>query len=346
MSKLNNNIPYERVDSHFLVHFTSLVKDLNGDPSLLLRQVGIEPHLYFEGIYKPSYHQAVSLISLAAAQLDCSDFGMRLATLQAGSIHSPLFELMENSNSLGQALEHVEAHSYMHSPAAAMRFQRCVSTATAAICHDILLEGAPGFTQAMEQILLLGCLTIAQVTGGLAKPKRVVFRHQPVSSQSTYRRYFGCEVNFGCSANAIVFRHRDVMSPTVSPNNTALAAVLTRIHAQFRDYHPPFHARVRALITHFIGHDACTSSAIAEALRVSVRGMHRQLQLEQTSFQRIKNDVRRDLALYYLEHTSLGLVYISERLGFAEQSALTHFCWKWFDASPTVVRSRARKQLD
>jgi AraC-like DNA-binding protein len=54
--------------------------------------------------------------------------------------------------------------------------------------------------------------------------------------------------------------------------------------------------------------------------------------------------VRRDIMLYYLQQTDLGLARISEKLGFAEQSVMSRRCNRWLSASPTQVRSRGRVQ--
>ena len=94
---------------------------------------------------------------------------------------------------------------------------------------------------------------------------------------------------------------------------------------------------------HFLGTENCTNDRIATALHLHPRTMHRRLDAEGTSFQQIKDEVRRDVMLYYLQQTQLEFALISERLGFAEQAVMTRSCNRWFSASPTKLRSQARR---
>lgn len=47
--------------------------------------------------------------------------------------------------------------------------------------------------------------------------------------------------------------------------------------------------------------------------------------------------------LYYLERTETEFTEVSARLGFAEQSAMTHYCRKCFGKSPTQLRIDLRR---
>jgi AraC-like DNA-binding protein len=98
------------------------------------------------------------------------------------------------------------------------------------------------------------------------------------------------------------------------------------------------------LIRQFLGTDECTNERVAEALHLHPRTLHRRLAAEGTSFQKIRDEVRRDIMLYYLQQTDIGLAHISEKLGFAEQSVMSRRCHRWLSASPTKVRSQARAQ--
>ena len=61
----------------------------------------------------------IGLMELAAAELDCPDFGMRLGKRQTGaSMFGPLGLVMKNSRTFGDALEYVSKHTYAHSLAA------------------------------------------------------------------------------------------------------------------------------------------------------------------------------------------------------------------------------------
>ena len=127
---------------------------------------------------------------------------------------------------------------------------------------------------------------------------------------------------------------------SVDPDLQIYQAATSFIDAKFTRHRPPLHAQARGVIMQFLGTENCTNDRIATALNLHPRTLHRRLNAEGTSFQQIKDEVRRDVMLYYLQQTHLDFALISERLGFAEQSVMTRRCNRWFSASPTKLRSQ------
>ena len=191
--------------------------------------------------------------------------------------------------------------------------------------------------------MLLGHLAAVEITGRRARVRKVHFRHQPVSSLRIYRRYFGCAVRFGQSEDGVFFSESDLACPIIHPDSQLYQAATSFIDASFTRYTPPLHAQVRGVIMQLLGTDHCTNERIATALHLHPRTMHRRLNAEGTSFQQIKDEVRRDALLYYIRQTNLEFAEISERLGFAEQSVMTRTCNLWFSASPTKLRSQEHR---
>src|SRR5579862_5312431 len=105
---------FEHVDSRMLTAFPELVGGLGGSSDDLLARVGIAPRMPGTGNWSVSYRQIIALMALAANELECPDFGMRLAERQAGEIQSPLQQVVSNSRTLGDALENVASYSFAH----------------------------------------------------------------------------------------------------------------------------------------------------------------------------------------------------------------------------------------
>ena len=330
---------FDLVHARILRFFPELVDQLGGDPKLLARRAGIHPDQLAESQSGASYRQLVRLIEVAATELHCPDFGMRLATLQSGGgMFGPLGLVMKNSRTFGDALDYVNKHTYAHSLAARVWVKRLRFMKAVFVGHDILLDRMPNRSQAMEQLLLVGHLAAMEITDGHARVRMVHFRHQPVSSLRTYRRYFGCAVRFGQNEDGVVFSEQDLACLIVDPDSQVYRAATSFIAATFTRHQPPLHAQARGVIMQYLGTSDCSNEQVATALKLHPRTMHRRLTAERTTFQQIKDEVRRDALLYLLQHTDLALALISERLGFAEQSVMTRRCNQWFAASPTRLR--------
>lgn len=62
-----------------LTGFPELVRELGGNPDDLLRQMQIDPKLLANGSAVIPYRAMINLLELSAEQLQCIDFGLRLA---------------------------------------------------------------------------------------------------------------------------------------------------------------------------------------------------------------------------------------------------------------------------
>lgn len=84
--------------------------------------------------------------------------------------------------------------------------------------------------------------------------------------------------------------------------------------------------------------------AVAASLGVKPTTLRRRLDDEGQSFQAIKDQLRRDMAIDYLFNTSNSMAEIAARLGFAEASAFHRAFKKWAGASPGEYRMRVQKR--
>jgi AraC-like DNA-binding protein len=332
----------DAVHANMLRFFPELVEELGGEPCQLLQRAGIKPEYVPGNTLEASYRETIQLLEFAATELNCPDFGMRLARRQGGcDIYGPLGPVMKNSRTFGEALHYVVTHNFAHSLSARIwlrpsRVERSIFSG-----HDILLERIPNKTQAVEQILLLGSLGAMEITSGYVRARKVHFRHQPLSPPDVYRRYYGCEVLFGQNEDGVVYSEQDMACPITNPDPTTYQAATSFIDAEFTRHLPPLSVQVRGWVIQCLGTGQCTNEDVSAKLNMHSRTLHRRLTAEGTSFQQIKDDVRRDAMLYYIQHTNLEFSRISEKLGFAEPSVLTRRCNLWFSASPSKMRTIA-----
>jgi len=330
---------FDVVHANLLTLFPDLVRSLGGVPERLMTRAGMEPAFASNDMPRLGYRSWVNALEHAATELQCADFGMRLARLQgARKIFGPMGTVMRNSRTFGEALEYVANHLHAHSLAAGMRLVRDAGKVFSS--HEILVEGLPNKRQAIEQVMLLGHLTALEITGGRARVREVRFRHQPISSRSTYRAYFGAPVRFDQPEDGIVFSDQDLRCPIVDRDAHVYALATSFIDTRFAGIAPPMHVQVRALVVRFIQTADCSIERICRELGLHPRTLHRRLRAEGKSFDGVKDDVRRDIALRYLQETDHSLTFIAEKLGYSEQSVLTRSCVRWFAASPSQMRQR------
>jgi AraC-like DNA-binding protein len=80
---------------------------------------------------------------------------------------------------------------------------------------------------------------------------------------------------------------------------------------------------------------------VARALNVSLRTLHRRLLKEGTSLQKVKNGVRRDLAIERLARTSRSIKQIARDVGFHNEKSFMRAFKQWTGESPVEYRRKA-----
>jgi AraC-like DNA-binding protein len=332
---------FDVVHSHAVRFFPDLVRDLGGDPEALLSRARIDPQVLSKGGPILEYRALVNLLEISAGELQCPDFGLRLAALQGGTrVMGPIGVAMKNSKTLGQALGYCAKQIQAYSLATRVRFVPDRPNHKLFVGLEILLDRLPNKSQVIEHALLLANFNVIDITGGAARVRQVSFRHAAVSPSSVYEEAFGCEVIFGAARDGIVFTEQDLLCPVADPDEQIYEMATSYIANHFPPGTPPMHARVRALIARYLSCEDCTNERIAAELCMHPRTLQRRLKCEGKSFESIKDEVRREVAIHYLRLQDMPLTQVAGKLGYAQQSVLSRSCYRWFSASPRELRER------
>jgi AraC-like DNA-binding protein len=179
------------------------------------------------------------------------------------------------------------------------------------------------------------------VTNRDLRPLALELRFPPPADLRPYQDAFKCSLRFNSSANALLFARADVISPLPTAH-PLLAEVHERLAAeQLRRLDlAQVSGRARAAIVRSLPHGKARRTEIASTLEMSERTLQRRLKAEATSFQRLLDDTRRELAQQYLGQTGVSLADATYLLGFGDQSSFFRASKRWFGISPRHYRIR------
>jgi AraC-like DNA-binding protein len=159
-----------------------------------------------------------------------------------------------------------------------------------------------------------------------------------------YVEVFGLEPCFDAERNAIHF-DRALLDAPLRGSDAALAEVLVRYAAHLAERAPsldPLLSRVQSVLSSGLSLGKTSLSIVARATGTSPRTLRRRLASLDTSFQRVLDGLRRDMASHHLRDGSESVAQIGERLGFASTSAFQRAFQRWFGKPPSTYRSEAR----
>jgi AraC-like DNA-binding protein len=324
--------------------FDELVTMLGGTAGALLRQAKIDPATLHGTNGSIPYDAMIRLFERASADLNCPDFGMRLAALQAARaprrIMGPLHLAMRNSPTLGDALRYCADHAHAYTTAIRICFEKLPDDPRVFIPFEIVCGAFLQHRQAVEHALALTQHAIRALSGDRTRAREIWFSHEPLASLATYRANFDATVRFGQSMTGLFVENQDLALPIPRQNPQLYEIATSFIDNRFPAATTSLRTRVRAMVARLLVEGNCTHEHVASALALHPRTLQRRLRDEGESFEGIKDSVRRDVALRYLQQPNVPLVRVTEILGYSETSVLSRSCHRWFCASPRELRTK------
>ncbi|HEX7759161.1 MAG TPA: AraC family transcriptional regulator ligand-binding domain-containing protein [Caulobacteraceae bacterium] len=338
---VSDEASFDIVHADALKYFPELVAEHGGSPEQLMREARIDPAMFGQPNSALEYRSFVDLLALAAARTGLPDLGLRLAERQrGGKVMGPVGVVMKNSETVGQAIGYCAKHIHAYSLATKVRFRPDRPNHKLFVAVELLLDQVSDTRQVVEHALALANLNIIDITGGRARARQVSFQHEPALPVRHYRDHFGCEVLFGQPADGLTLTETDLLCKISDPDEQVYEMATSFIDQRFPFETAPIHTRVRGLILRHLGSDECTNERVASQLCMHPRTLQRRLRSEGLSFESIKDEVRREVALRYLLRGDMPLTQVAEKLGYAETSVLSRSCYRWFEVSPLQLRRR------
>lgn len=169
-------------------------------------------------------------------------------------------------------------------------------------------------------------------------------RHEPPADPALvgdYERAFGCPVYFQRPVSGLLLSAEALRQPLANPD-LVLQGVLEQHAAQLLEQTArpaPFLARARLQLHKLLRQGRASREALAEALAMSPRHLHRQLEPEGYNYQRLFDDMRLELACQYLADSQDSVNSVAERLQFTEGQSFI----RWFRKATGQTPGEYRK---
>ena len=209
--------------------------------------------------------------------------------------------------------------------------------------HRLVLELFGGKLPVPRQRFEFDLMTLLSfcrwVTNRDLRPLALELRFPPPADVQPYQEAFKCLLRSNAQVNALLFARADVTLPlpTAHPLLAKMHERVANEHLQRLD-HAQTSLRARAVIIRCLPDGEPRRAKIAGALGMSERTLQRRLQAEGTSFQRLSDDTRRELAQQYLGQRNVSLADAAYLLGFRDQSSFFRASQRWFGSSPRHYR--------
>lgn len=170
----------------------------------------------------------------------------------------------------------------------------------------------------------------------------VDFTFPAPADTSTYQRIFGGRIRFGQPVTQLSFPLAYLQLPITHHDADVHRVLVSQVRAQLAaldaDLTP--RAQVRRVIARQLSGGATSLESVAKALGMVPRTLQYQLESEGTSFRRVLDDIRHELACLYLQDTAMSLLDVAFLLGYSEQSPFNKAFKRWQGETPGEYRRR------
>lgn len=334
--------------------YAEQVSNLGGNPEALLAEVGLTEFDLRDPFAMIPIRAIGQLLEISASRLGCPDFGLKIAERQSlEAAMQPLDRLCLTAPTVRDALESCSRHMGAFNSGLVMdvdaqkldRFEfdegdfGDQENGCLRMIDFKLINGLSLFPQFMEQLLLLTHKSIVGLSSGFARSRMIWFSHLRIGPPVAYARRFNSVIRFGQEYDAILLGEDDLKARITGSNAELFASEAQLAAVRFPARDKDIDARVRqAIFQALTRSEECSRQNIASRLGFQVRTLNRHLFKKGTSFEAIRDDVRRNLAFRYLARNDLSLSDISGRLGYSELAVLSRCCQRWFGSSPRQFR--------
>lgn len=171
------------------------------------------------------------------------------------------------------------------------------------------------------------------------------FAYPEPSRSAEYPRMYSENLRFNEAATALTFERSYLDLPVIQNEKTLkefIRSAPANIVLKYKNS-GGLSAQIRRRLRTAARTEWPDFDAFAQTLHMTPSTLRRRLEDEGQSFQAIKDQLRRDMAIDYLCHTKKSVMDIATALGFSEASAFHRAFKKWTGACPGEYRQRMHR---
>lgn len=325
------------IASHFVRAALRGAERMGQDYSGLLRELGIQPALLDEPRARLAPEQFTRLLQGLWALLDDEYMGFGPSRSRRGTF-AMMCHAIIHCRSLEKALVRGMLFYGLFPDAPGVRLEREGEMARLSIDSAALWDPDHFLT---ESLLVIWHRLGSWLIGQRIRLEEATFDYPEPAHIGEYDLLFPCPQRFAAGGTSLLFHARYLNMPLLQDERTL---------KQFLDHSPAdllarpdggdsLISRIRRLLGRDCAHWPDLEQ-VAQQLHISPQTLRRHLREEGSSFQELKDHLRRDLAIYHLGRDELSIQTLAEQLGFSEPSAFHRAFKKWTGLTPGAYRAQ------
>ncbi len=289
-----------------------------------------------------SYSQFQHLLDSAINATQCPWLGLEIGSMVQVSVHGPLGYGALSAPTVKKAF--IIVGKALATRITCYRFQLSYDNDQAII--TLIEEFDPHSLREFIDVILLGSFLdlLEKTLGYICQGIEVSLPFTPPSWHDLYyEKYNKIKVSFDSDMFKIVFPCHILSEPCLTADDFSYRNALRECDQLLASQLFNKNLSAKILNTLF---DAVKSDDVkfpsldemAQSYNMSTRTLMRKLKNEHSSYQNLVDEVRKEIACWYLQHTTLSIDIIADKLGFQDNSNLSRVFKRWQICTPSEFR--------
>lgn len=327
------------IRSASLTNYADVARMLGVDPFAQLRAAGLDVQCLNNPDLKIPVLRVHALLESSAHAAGVEDFGLRMAMSRRLSNLGIIALAAREEPTVRDALHCLQRTMHLHNESLRVDIEE--ENDIVVLREQILARVQGSMSQGVE--LAIGVLyrVVKEFMGDSWSPMAVCFMHAAPQDVSSYRKAFGCSVQFNSVLNGITCRRRDLDRAMPMADPQSLRTLQQYLNSA-AEHQPTQSERTTHLILSLLPSGRCTADLVARYIGIDRRTLHRRLDSEKTSFSALVDEVRREAAQRHLRNPNQAIADLAPMLGFSDASAFS----RWFSGKFGVPPRRWRGQSE
>jgi len=305
----------------------------------LLKRAGLTPEAIAEPEERLSVRSQIALLREAAIALKDDCIGFTLARDFDPREIGLLYYVMASSQTAGDALKRIARYSKITNEALVFGYQEGNG-----LVLSLSYSGVSRHSDRHQiEFCMFGALRLCRMlTGQNLVPQHFAISHYRSEGASEMARFVGTKVEFGADRDEFALNVDARELPLIHADSHLNDLLLKYCEAALADRRgdmSQLRTRVENAISSVLPHGKARVEDVARSLGMSKRTLARRLSDEGLNFTEILQQLRRDLAVRYLDDRRLHVSKIAWLVGFHEVSAFTHAFKRWTGKTPRELRT-------
>ncbi len=329
------------VAEHFVKAALSGAQKKGYNTTQMLLQAGIEPDLMQQKGARVTDKQYTRLMQIIWNTMQDEYMGFAPNQSKPGTFATMCY-LTIHCNTLESVFKRANAFYHLFDNPVTMELTHRDDLAHLTITFDKALDDPFHFLQ--ESLLVIWHRFACWLTGKRIVLDEVCFNYSEPEHIDEYKHLFHCPLVFSQPQTRLTFNSR-YLHESIIRDEQELKAFLKTSPANLLgkpDDYNSYTSQIRRQIGRDLREELPDFESVASELNLSPQTLRRRLKEENTSYQEIKDHIRRDQAIYHLSRNDFSINDIAHLVGFTEPSTFHRAFKKWTGLTPGAYRQGER----